>query len=193
MIQQSKYFEKFNLFTFYVAPILLISSSLAYIILGNGMNNGIIGGFIQCAAMFLFTFTMLQLTQLSSEKLPKFSVLFRILLVFGCFMGFLFGIDSVLNATQPNSYTLLEMDHNMYIFMMTFGPIWPVALGIFGVVAAVKKILPTLHSVLLALSGFSFPVGRIPKIEALYIFTDLLLLISFILIAGYLKNKELQS
>ncbi len=193
MTQQSRSFEKFNLITFYAAPAFLITSSLAYIFLGNGMNNGVTGGFIQCIAMYLFTFPMLGLTQLSSEKLPKWSVLFRILLVFGCFMGFVFGVDSVLNATQPNSYTILEMDRNMYIFMMTFGPIWPVTLGIFGIVAAVKKILPTLHSVLIAFSGFLFPVGRIPKIEVLYIFTDLLLLVSFFLIAGYLKNKEPQS
>jgi len=188
MTQQNR-LEKLNLLAFYAAPLCLIASSLAYIVLGNGMNNGVVGGFIQCAAMFLFTFPMLALTELSSGKLPGFSPVFRILLVFGCFMGFLFGVDSVLNATQPNSYTILEMDKSMYVFMMTFGPIWPVALGIFGIIAGVKKVLPVLHSVLLSISGFSFPVGRIPKIEALYIFTDLLLVISFFLIAGYLKKS----
>lgn len=193
MTQQSRNLEKLNLVAFYAAPLCLIASSLAYIVLGNGMNNGVVGGFIQCAAMFLFIFPMLGLTSITSEKLPRFSVVFRILLVFGCFMGFLFGIDSVLNATQPNSYTILEMDKSMYVFMMTFGPIWPIALGIFGIVAGVKKILPVLHSVLLSISGFSFPIGRIPKIEVLYIFTDLLLIISFFMIAGYIKNRELKS
>ncbi len=182
--------EKLNLVAFYAAPLCLIASSLAYIVLGNGMNNGVVGGFIQCAAMFLFTFPMLGLTKLSADKLPGFSLVFRILLVFGCFMGFLFGVDSVLNATQPNAYSILEMDKSMYVFMMTFGPIWPIALGIFGIVAGVKKILPVLHSILLSISGFSFPVGRIPKIEVLYIFTDLLLVVSFFLIAAYLKNRK---
>ncbi len=143
--------------------LCLIASSLAYIVLGNGMNNGVVGGFIQCAAMFLFTFPMLGLTAITSEKLPRFSVVFRILLVFGCFMGFLFGIDSVLNATQPNSYTILEMDKSMYVFMMTFGPIWPIALGVFGIVAGVKKIFRCCIQSCLLLAGFHSPREEYPK------------------------------
>lgn len=105
-------------------------------------------------------------------------------------MGFLFGIDSVLNATQPDAYSLLEMDHRMYVFMMTFGPIWPLFLGITGIVVGVYKLIRPLQAVLLSLAGFSFPLGRIPDIAVLYIITDLLLIVSFALVTNNIYDQR---
>lgn len=180
--------DKFNLVTFYVAPELLFLSSLLYIFFGQGMNNGLSGGLVQCLAMFLFIFPVLTLTSIMSAQMPRLSVLFRFLLVLGCLMGFTFGIDSILNATQPNSFSLLEMDKTISAMLWILGPIWPLCLGILGIIFWIKRILPTLPSVLLALGGFSFPLGRIPDIAIIYVFTDLFLIISFALAANSIRK-----
>lgn len=170
---------------------MLFLSSLLYLIGGEGMNTGVAGGLVQTFAMFLFVFPMLTLTEIMAGQFPKLSVVFRILLVLGCFMGFTFGIDSILNATQPNSYSLLEMDKTISVMLWTLGPIWPICLGVTGIIFLIKKILPALPSILIALGGFTFPVGRIPDIGAVYLITDVLLIISFIMTVNTIKTKKL--
>ena len=175
--------------TFYLAPLALLSSSVLYIIAGDGMNNGVLGGFVQCAAMFLFIFPMMSITRFIGHAIPLTALIMRILLILGCVMGFTFGIDSVLNATQPNGYTILEMKYTSTM-LWTLGPIWPVCLGVTGLIGLFRKLLPTLPALLLALAGFSFPAGRIPKIDFLYLLTDLLMIIAFAVLLRTIRKTS---
>lgn len=179
-------FERFNLWAFYLAPLVLLAATIAKS-LGDNSNfkAGTFSGVLTSFAFILFVFVMLQLTDHFSKTMPRFALVIRVLLVYSCFVGFTFGLDGALLVATREQYTFWTIA-GAQIFPFS-GLLWPIALTIAGVVAYSRKLLPPAIAGLLVLSGILFPAGRIPGNELLYYLSDIAFLVTFFSIARHLR------
>jgi len=182
---------KFDILFFYVAPILLLSSTIARSTDDiENIKAGTTGGILLCFVMICFVFVLDRLCIYTSRYVPKASAILRILFILGCFVGFCFGLDSVLLELTNNEYTFWTIKGvQIFAFM---GIIWPLALISSGIVFLINKIFPSYLAFLVILCGVMFPAGRIPGIEILWYLADLTFILTFWLLARHLLKNNLE-
>jgi hypothetical protein len=186
--KQTSSFSQFDLAMFYLAPLALLSATVAFSLdSDNNFKTGVAGGVLTAFAFILFTFVTLRLMDHAGTRLPRFSTAMRALLIYCCFVGFTFGLNAVLTAVSEGSYDFWTMP-GAAIFPFS-GILWPLCLLVTGIVFYRRKILPGRPAGLLILCGILFPLGRIPGIEILNYASDLAFIITFISIGRHLRSE----
>lgn len=183
---QTRILTKTDIVFFYIAPILMLASTLIKSFDGiENVKAGITSGVVQGFAFITYVFVFDRLFHYSARQLPVFSAVFRVIFVVCCFVGFCFGLDAILLEMTGNEYTFWAIPGaQIFAFL---GIVWPLSLVITGITFWVKKVIPASIAVLIAICGIAFPAGRIPGIAIVYYIADVLFLITFWMLGRHLS------
>jgi hypothetical protein len=173
-----------------VAPIVLLVST-TFFYMGGNMDSDDIGGTMQILAFFFFIIAALGLTEILASTNPKAAIVFRVLLLFGSVYGAINGLSSVL-ADKANG-GITSLPSGLAQILVFPGILFPLSLGVLGLVLWKKGLVNAPSGIALSLGGFLFPVGRIPDIVILYFVADILLILAMGWIGLQLLKKRGQS
>lgn len=190
--------QKVNAIAMVIAPLLLAASSFVSLT-GNGNNSDALGGALVVYAFFVFIFVILGLTQLLAAHAPRFAMVMRVVGIFGCVGGVNWGMDSAIrgvlltNVDAATAQLSAETVVGALPHLLELpGLILPISMVILGIALLRYQLVPAPAALLLALAGLTFPVGRIPDIEPVYIVTDLAFVISLIWISRRSLTQDTQ-
>ncbi len=167
------------------APVLLLASTAAYIISGDGMNNGELGGALQVWAMIFFAVGAVTLTRRFGDVAPRASALLLLVGLAGAGGGVAYGIDSIQAAVFDNP-SIQDADSKVAPLALQIpGLLFPLGLVGTGVMLARTATAPVWAGILLVIGAALFPIARIPDIEALAVVGDALLVLALIAIGWH--------
>lgn len=169
------YNHRVNGLSLIAGPLVLLTSSISFLMAGD-MDRDDVGGVLQILAFFFLIFAVLGLTEMLAKNQPRAAIVFRVLLVFGCVYGCINGLSSVL--ADGTGFGISSLPDRLAALLVFPGILFPLTLGVLGVVLWRTGSVPALVGAALAVGGFLFPVGRIPDIAVLYVITDVLLILS---------------
>ena len=160
-----------------VGPLLLLGSTIAYVLAGDGMNEGELGGAIQVWAFAAIAIGGIGLARSLEPHAPRTAALASVLVVIGAAGGVAYGIDSIQVAVF-GSESIQETDSAAAPFALQIpGVLFPLGMVVLGVTLARTAATNRALGVLLAIGAVLFPVSRIPDVPALAILSDALLLV----------------
>ncbi len=162
------------------APLLLLLSSLFH-----AMDNDIGAGIVGFYAFLLYIPASSALATLLAERMPRWSIASRWLLVFACLGGVSYSVVRALigaaegkidAAAITELHTIEEMGLPFILNMPGISfPLMMIAMGItLGRTGAVSA----LTSLGIVLAAIAFPASRIPDVPSLYFVSDSLLLLT---------------
>ncbi len=173
------------------APVLLLASTIAYAAAGE-VGTGVVGGVIQVYAFAAFGLATAGLAWASVRAGSRRAVAWLVIVAaLGVAGGAGYGINAIyagLGASDLNSDGSLAGA----IALQVPGVLFPLSLIGFGVLLARLKAVPWLLGGLLAVAAASFPAGRIPKVGAVALATDLLLIVALVGVAWVLGRGVLE-
>lgn len=155
----------------FVAPIVLLASTLAYSI-GGGFNNDQTGGVIQLYAMAAFMPVLAGLTRLIEPWSPRTAAVLILTGALGIAGGIAYAVDSIHLAAT--GVTAEELGIAGPLALMLPGIFFPLTLLGAGIALARSGVAPRGPALLLCLAAVLFPVSRIGSIEPLGIAVDVL-------------------
>lgn len=158
-------------------PILVLASTVAYVTVGGGLNEGELGGALQVWAFAALGLAILGLARTVERSVPGTAVLLSVLAVIGAAVGGGFGIDSMqaaVNGTEPLAHS---SEPAVVLGLLLPGLLAPISLVVLGVTLA-RHGNAGVRGWLLAGGALLFPVSRIPDVAAIAIVSDLLIVAS---------------
>lgn len=141
---------------------------------------GIIGGMLLCLSMIFWIMVFIFWFEKLKSQLPLYSSLGLLIAIYGCISGVCFafmGVVSEAFAISHDNFLAVAADHSMAFNLLLFwpGPLFPLSILVLGIQLWRKKIIPGWLAVSLILGGITFPISRIPRIELVAHFADVLL------------------
>lgn len=163
-----------------VGPLLLLTSTVAYIAGGNGMNDGEVGGAIQVWAMIALGVAGIGLARMLESHAPRAAAVLTCLVIAGIAGGIGYGIDSI-QADVHSTESLQETESAAApLALQVPGLLFPVSLLTLGVMLARSGAAPKPLGVMLAIGAVMFPMSRIPDVEALAVASDAFLALALV-------------
>lgn len=164
-----------------IAPILLLASTLAYILDGNGINDGHLGGTIgvwSCFALLLATFGISRVLEPAS---PRGGPILMAVVTIGIAAGVGLNVDGILAAEFGQGALDIFGDETPIALLafLPWGWFFPIGMVGTGVVMWRTRTFPRATAVLLALGGIVFITSRPARIDGLAVFGDCLLILGF--------------
>lgn len=171
-----------------LAPVLLLASTVAFLTVGGGINDGILGGVLTVWAVLAFALAFLGCARLLEPGMPRAA---RVL-TFGAAAlavgGAGFGISAV-------HVEVLREDHGVdavaaldahpltWLALLPWGWFMPLTCILAGVFLWRGRLVPWWHGILFILGGVLFVTGRPAQIGLVAVGTDLVLLAAFGILA----------
>jgi hypothetical protein len=164
-----------------LAPLLFLASTIAFIVEGDGMNEGVLGGTIGVWSVFAILIAFLGLLRLMEPKAPRAAAILTVLACCGFPAGVAFSIDAILTgalSVEVNEAIDAGFD-DAPIAILAFIP-WgwfgPLSFLLVGIMLWRTRAVPTWNGALLAATGVLFVVSRMERLDALAVVSDLVLL-----------------
>jgi hypothetical protein len=157
-------------------PILLLASTVAYLTVGDGLNDGELGGALQLWAFIGIGLAVLGLARTLERSAPRIATLLSLLAVLAPALGGAFGIDSMQTAVNGTAPLAERSDPTIVLALLLPGPLVAIGLAVLGVTLARHG--AGVRCWLLVAGALLFPVSRIPDVGAIAILSDLLLVVS---------------
>jgi hypothetical protein len=157
-------------------PTLLLASTVAYLTVGDGLNDGELGGALQLWAFVGIGLAVLGLARTLERSVPRTAALLSVLAVLAPALGGAFGIDSMQTAVNSTAPLAESSDPTIVLALLLPGPLVALGLALLGVTLARHG--AGARGWLLAAGAVLFPMSRIPDVGAIAILSDLLLVAS---------------
>ncbi|WP_203335381.1 hypothetical protein [Nocardioides limicola] len=169
-----------------LAPLLLLASTTAYVVAGEGVNHGVSGGVIgvwSCLAMIL---AMIGLLRILEPHAPRATPWLLVLAVCGFGGGIAFNLSAVFDAVFEEVHqiaavdTLWETEPGTFFAYLPWGWFAPLSLLLVGILLWRTHAVPRWNAALLAVSGVTFVASRIERVDPLALASDALLIIALV-------------
>lgn len=179
-----------------IAPLAFGASTFFW---RNG-EYGVTGGTILVLSMIFWIPAFIGLFELLKDKMPRYTSIGYLIAIYGCISGVNFGMVGVFSevfSISHDTYLSVAAKHSFAFNLLLFwsGPLFPLSLLILGINLIRKKAIQVWTGVLICLGAIAFPVSRIPRIEFIAHFADLLLVtpLSYIGVQYILNPQNLSS
>jgi hypothetical protein len=158
-------------------PILVLASTVAYVTVGGGLNEGELGGAIQVWAFAILGVAVLGLARTVERSVPGTAALLSVLAVVGAAVGGGYGIDSMQAAVNGTEALAHGSEPAVVLGLLLPGLLAPISLVVLGITLT-RHGGAGIRGWLLVAAAVLFPVSRIPDVAAIAIVSDLLLVAS---------------
>ncbi|TDE94011.1 hypothetical protein EXU48_11155 [Occultella glacieicola] len=168
-----------------VAPILLMASTFAFLSVGGGINDGIVGGVLTVWAVMAFVLAFVGCARILESRMPKGAQL----LAFGAAAvgagGAGFGISAIYVQLLREDHAIdgvAAVDAHPFaiLALLPWGWFMPLTCILVGALLWRARLLPWWHGVLFILAGALFVTGRPAQIGAIAVATDVVFLAAFV-------------
>lgn len=171
-------------FAMLAAPVLLLASTIAFIAVGGGINDGVAGGVITVWAVIAFTLAFVGCARLLEPWMPRGAQVVTFGAAAVAVGGAGFGITGIYQQ-------ILREDHGIdgvavfdahafgLLALLPWGWFMPLTCILVGALLWRAQLLPWWHGALFILGGVLFVTGRPARIDAVAVTTDLILLAAF--------------
>lgn len=158
-----------------VAPVLLLASTVAYVV-GDGLGEDLTGGAIQVWAAVALGLAMVGLAGRLASTWPRAGAVLTLTAAVGAAGAVAWGIDSMVYAGDVEA-SLSGGDGSAQAGLALFLPglVMPFTLAALGVGVVRTGLGPRAAGVTLTAGALCFPVSRIGGIEPLALVADLLI------------------
>jgi hypothetical protein len=163
----------------FIAPVLLLVSSIAYTVSGTDTPSAT-AGLLQNVAFVGFGLVIVKLASLVAGA-PRRAAALLLVGTVGVAGGIGFGVNTM--AISVADLDLNEDTGVAGVALKVFGLSFPICLIAFGLLLFALKVVPAPAALALALGGLLFPIGRIPGIDVAVFACDLTLILALTAIA----------
>ena len=165
-------------FALFLAPALLLVSSIAYSVSGD--TPSATAGLLQNLAFVGFGLVVVKLASLVASA-PRAAAALLVLGTVGVAGGIGYGVNAMAMAVADLD---LNQDPGVAgVAVKVFGLSFPLCLVGFGLLLRSTRAVPAPAALALALGGVLFPIGRIPGIDVAVFACDLTLILALSAIA----------
>lgn len=157
-----------------LAPLLLMASSLAYIVEGEGINHGILGGVIGAWAAFTMVIALMAVLRLIEPRAPRAATLLTVVALIGFSAGTAFNVTAVLESVTRLDDAIeaaIAVDAVAVFAWLPWGVFAPISLVLIGI-ALWRTRISAWSGALLIAGGVLFVVGRMERLGALALAAD---------------------
>jgi hypothetical protein len=174
-----------------IAPLLFASSTFLW----SDGEYGVYGGALLAVAMVFWIPAFIALFALLRRQMPRYATWALLPAWYGCISGSLFGFQGIYSAAfaitnemERAAYAQYPLSFNLTLFWP--GPLFPLSLLLLGLCLLWKRAAPLWAAALLSLSGITFPVSRILRIEWVAHLSDALLLLPALYLGWQVLRKQ---
>ncbi len=174
------------------APVLV---AIAQFYWENGLVTST-AGWLQVLAFAFWIVAFKGLLDYTKSKLPVFSAIGFLIVVYAMIGGAGFGYDGIyteaMGITTNEESTALASKIGLPLIFSLFipGALFPLSIIAIGIALIRTKSVTLWIGILFIIAGISFPLGRIPRIDLFAHATNVLLILSHILISSTIKTEE---
>lgn len=167
---------------------LLLLSTVAFVTVGGGVNDGVLGGTITVWAVFALAVAFVGICRLLEPARPRLAQWLTLVAVIGFVAGGGFGLQAIhLEAFGDGGYlddeAAIEAAPIGLLAYLPWGWFTPLTFVLAGVVLWRAGVVPWWNGTLLILGGILFISARPARIDALAILTDVVLLAALTAVA----------
>lgn len=162
------------------APLLLMASTVAYLVEGEGINHGILGGVIGAWSGFTMAIAMMAVLRLVEPKAPRAATLLTVVALIGFSAGMAFNVTAVLETVAGFDDAIeaaIAVDPVALLAWLPWGVLAPTSFVLIGI-ALWRTGTSAWSGGLLVAGGVLFVVGRMERIGALALVTDGVLILA---------------
>lgn len=169
-----------------LAPIVMLASTIAYVMGNQGLSAGAAAGTLQIWAFIAYAIALVGLVRALEREAPRLAATGLVLALIGCVGGGAYGMDSIQAAVLGGT---IDSSAAAPFALRIPGLAFPLALLILGVLLTRTRVTAPASSVPVIVGAVLFPVARIADIAAVAVASDLALLVGFCWIAAQLANR----
>ncbi|MPZ00129.1 MAG: hypothetical protein GEU97_19505 [Actinophytocola sp.] len=159
------------------APLLLMASTIAYIVAGEGINHGVLGGVIGVWACFALVIAFAGILRHLEVRAPRAAPILTAFALTGFSAGIAFNVVAIFTAVAgPHARDYLdvavEADPVAILGFLPWGLFTPLSLLLVGLALWRTRTFPAWNGALLALGGVLFVAARPERINVLALIAD---------------------
>ncbi|MBB5790344.1 hypothetical protein [Jiangella mangrovi] len=175
---------RFLAFAVIAAPVVFLLSDIAYLVAGNGINNGVLGGTIGVWSCFLLGWAFVGVSRTLEPHAPRGALALLILAIPAACAGAAFNVNALHWDHFGRDFVEAAFDDgSATVGLLAFLP-WgwfaPASFVLTGILVWRTRIAPTWAAALTTLGGVLFFSGRPAGIEPLTIAADVVLVLGVV-------------
>lgn len=168
-----------------LAPLLLLASTIAYIVEGEGINHGALGGVIGVWSCFAFMLAFPGILRLLEPRAPRVASLLAVLAVTGFSGGVAFNVGAIFTATAgPEADdaldVVIESNPVSLLAFLPWGLFVPLSFVLVGIFLWRSRTTAWWTGVLLVAGGVLFVASRPERINVLAMVADAVLILGLV-------------
>ena len=160
-----------------LAPLLLLGSTVAYIVEGEGVNQGMLGGVIGVWSCFTFVIAFAGMSRLLEPRMPRAAAWLLVVGASGFTGGGGFNVDAMFSTVGAPELAGVGDEGGAAYGLLGFLP-WgwfaPLSLVLAGAFLWRARVVPWWNGVLLILGGVLFVSARPERIDVLAVAGDVI-------------------
>jgi hypothetical protein len=167
-----------------IAPLLLIATTVAYIVEGEGINHGVVGGTIGVWSAIAMVIAMVGVLRLLEVRRPRAAPILSLFALSGFTAGVTFNVEAAFRAMVPEldagvDAAIDDGSGMMAIFMfLPWGWFAPLSLILVGIFLWRSGTTAWWTGALMIVSGVLFVVGQMENIGMIAIASNVALLLA---------------
>jgi len=155
----------------FVGPLLLLATTVAYIVNGQGFSEGEVPGAIQIWAFILYGVAIVGLARLLDIPAPRAAAVITLVAIIGTAGGAAYGIDAIGLAVLDGTI----VDSPVAPFALRIpGLAFPAALLTLGLLLARHRCVPITAGYALTFSALLFPIAHIGDLMGVALVSDVI-------------------
>ncbi|MFL1426779.1 MULTISPECIES: hypothetical protein [unclassified Nocardiopsis] len=166
-----------------LGPLLLFASTVAFITVGDGINNGVLGGTVSVWACMALTLGFVGLFRALEPVAPRAAPALMALAVVSFVAGTGFSVLAIQTAVSGGDYMTGELAGETLIAFFALFP-WglfgPLMYVLTGILLWRTRAVPRWSAVLVALGGILFVLARPERIDVLAVVCDITLIAALV-------------
>lgn len=178
-----------------LGPVFMLGSTLGYLIEGDGINVGVVGGVVGVWSCFALAIAFVGILRLLEPKAPRGAAVMTVLALAGFASGVAFNVQAIIDAIVGPEQLAAAIDAAIaangmtYLAILAFLP-WgwfvPISMVVVGILLWRTAVGPRWSAGLLMLAGILFVASRPESIGWLALCSDVALLAAMVPLAGRL-------
>jgi hypothetical protein len=169
----------------FLGPLLLLAATIGFIVEGEGINHGVLGGTIGVWSAFTMIIAMMGVLRLLEVNRPRAAPILTILAVSGFAAGSAFDVEAAFRAMVPGfddavNASVDDGSGAIAIFMfIPWGWFAPLSLILLGIFLWRSRTSPWWTGALMIAGGVLFVVGQMERVGLLAAVSNVVLLLAF--------------
>jgi hypothetical protein len=172
-----------------LGPVLLLTSTIAFIVAGEGINQGVLGGLFGVWAAIVMAIAFVGLLRLLEVNAPRAAAILTVTAIIGFGSGVAINVDVIttslvgpeLDAAIDDA--LVGTDALAILAFFPGGLLVPVTIIITGIMLWRTRTFPRWIGALLSVGGVLFVIGAPERISAIVLASDIVLIAALFPIA----------